>query len=63
MSGPAAGRPSKVRVHEVSVAFESHGRPAAALDRVSLEVGVGEFVCLVGPSGCGKSTLLRVLAG
>jgi NitT/TauT family transport system ATP-binding protein len=30
---------------------------------VSLEVGEGEFVCLVGPSGCGKSTLLNLIAG
>ena len=34
-----------------------------ALDRVSLQVAAGEFVCIVGPSGCGKTTLLRVLAG
>ena len=55
--------PPKVLVQGLSVTFESHGRPVAALDRVSLDVSAGEFLCLVGPSGCGKSTLLRVVAG
>jgi multiple sugar transport system ATP-binding protein len=34
-----------------------------AVDRVSLDIQLGEFVVLVGPSGCGKSTLLRMIAG
>jgi spermidine/putrescine transport system ATP-binding protein len=36
---------------------------ASALDRVSIEVGHGEFIALLGPSGCGKTTLLRCIAG
>ena len=56
-------RPLKVLVNEVSVTFETRGRPVAALDRISLTVAAGEFLCVVGPSGSGKSTLLRVLAG
>ncbi len=34
-----------------------------AMDDVRLEVGQGEFLCLLGPSGCGKTTLLRSIAG
>lgn len=34
-----------------------------ALDRISLDVGAHDFVCLLGPSGCGKTTLLRIIAG
>ncbi|WP_417728207.1 ABC transporter ATP-binding protein [Roseovarius sp.] len=34
-----------------------------ALDKVSIDIERGEFVCLLGPSGCGKTTLLRLIAG
>src|ERR1700758_1292018 len=33
------------------------------LDRISLDIPSGQFVCVLGPSGCGKSTLLNALAG
>lgn len=56
-------KPSKLVVEDVSKSFTARGRTVHALDRVSLEVGEGEFVCLVGPSGCGKSTLLNLIAG
>ena len=34
-----------------------------AVDDVSLDVALGEIVCLLGPSGCGKTTTLRIAAG
>ena len=34
-----------------------------AVDKVSLDVGQGEFFSLLGPSGSGKTTLLRIIAG
>ena len=37
------------------------GRPAPALEEVSLHVPPGQFVYLTGPSGAGKTTLLRLL--
>ena len=34
-----------------------------AVQKVSLDIGDGEFFTLLGPSGCGKTTLLRMVAG
>ena len=36
---------------------------AIALDGVSLQIGRGEFFCLLGPSGCGKTTTLNLIGG
>lgn len=55
--------PSKLNIENVSKTFKSRTGSVLALDKVSLQVGEGEFVCLVGASGCGKSTLLNIIAG
>jgi NitT/TauT family transport system ATP-binding protein len=55
--------PSKLAIEEVSKTFQSTSGTVLALDRVSLNVAEGEFVCLVGASGCGKTTLLNIIAG
>jgi len=55
--------PAKLSLRGVSKRFQTGSTQVHALDDVSLDVGEGEFVCLVGPSGCGKSTLLSIIAG
>jgi NitT/TauT family transport system ATP-binding protein len=52
-----------IRIDEVSKTFGRGDTALVALDRVSLSVAPGEFVCLIGASGCGKSTLLSLVAG
>lgn len=54
-----------ISVESVSKEYAARGASGAvlALDRVSLDVGAGEIVCIIGPSGCGKTTLLNILAG
>lgn len=51
-------------VKNVGVRFtRADGGNVTALDRFSLEVTKGEFVCVLGRSGHGKTTLLNVVAG
>ena len=59
----AAGTEAGIRISEVSKVFGRGASALLALDRLSLEVAPGEFVCLIGASGCGKSTLLNLVAG
>jgi multiple sugar transport system ATP-binding protein len=43
--------------------YKKYGDDVIAVNDLNLEVGDGEFICLVGPSGCGKTTALRCVAG
>jgi ABC-type nitrate/sulfonate/bicarbonate transport system ATPase subunit/flavin-dependent dehydrogenase len=54
-----------VRIRGVAMEFpgKGPGEAISVLDKIDLDVGHGEFVCIVGPSGCGKSTLLNIVAG
>jgi NitT/TauT family transport system ATP-binding protein len=58
---PTAAKLSARGVHKT---FRGgRGRGTTAVADVNLEVGEGEFLCLIGPSGCGKTTLLNLFAG
>ncbi len=54
----------QVRVVSASKSFWGNDESRiGALDDVSVDADLGEFVVVVGPSGCGKSTLLNIIAG
>jgi putative ABC transport system ATP-binding protein len=50
-----------IALEQVSKTYQTDRIQTLALNRVSLSVAAGEFVCLMGPSGCGKSTLLNLI--
>jgi putative ABC transport system ATP-binding protein len=52
-----------IELREVSKSYRRDALEIAVLDRVSMSVPDGDFLCLMGPSGSGKSTLLNLLAG
>lgn len=56
--------PTKLAVRDlVKTRRSTSGTVVTAVDHVTFDVHVGEFVCLLGPSGCGKTSILNVLAG
>ncbi len=54
---------TKLCAERVGMIFQRDGNSTPVLENIHLEVGDGEFLCLLGPSGCGKSTLLSIMAG
>ena len=52
-----------ITVRDCWMSFATKAAQIHVLERVSLDIQQGEFVCIVGPSGCGKSTLLNIIGG
>ena len=59
----AASRAVKMSIRDATKFYQTRSGAVHALDRVSLDVREGEFLCILGPSGCGKTTLLWSMAG
>lgn len=57
-----AAAPAKLSINNVSKWFRTNRGEVQALDKITLNIEEGDFICFVGPSGCGKSTLLNIIA-
>ena len=52
-----------VTIRNLSKVYAQGEIQVTALDNISLNIAIGEFLTLMGPSGSGKSTLLHIIAG
>ena len=52
-----------IRRLEKTFVFRRGQTSVRVLAGIDLEIGKGEFFCLLGASGCGKTTLLNIVAG
>ncbi|HEY4489955.1 MAG TPA: ABC transporter ATP-binding protein [Candidatus Paceibacterota bacterium] len=51
-----------LKVKDLSKVFEDSNQHHV-IDQISMEVEMGEFVCILGPSGSGKTVFLYLIAG
>lgn len=52
-----------LEVNQLTKTYKKNGNRFTALNEVTFNVDIGEFVAVVGPSGSGKSTLLHTIGG
>ena len=53
----------KLFLDQIDSTYYSGEQKLQVLDKVSINVRVGEFITVLGPSGSGKSTILKIAAG
>ncbi|TIT87084.1 MAG: ATP-binding cassette domain-containing protein, partial [Mesorhizobium sp.] len=53
---------SLLAVSNLAKHYRRGGKPFAAVDDVSFEIGPAETLALAGPSGSGKSTIARLVS-
>jgi spermidine/putrescine transport system ATP-binding protein len=61
--GAASGPIPAIELVGIAKKFHTRTGVVAAVERVDLIIGEGEFFSLLGPSGCGKTTTLRMIGG
>lgn len=60
---PLSKMKNLIEIKDATKAFHKNKETITPLDKLSLDVGRGEFLSLMGPSGSGKTTLLNLIAG
>lgn len=62
-SGARSNDRGHIEIQQVTISFGSGAKANRAVEKTTLDIPPGQFVCILGPSGCGKSTLLNSVAG
>ena len=52
-----------IEMFNLGKTYDTPNGPAVIVEEFDLNMGKGEYVCLLGHSGCGKSTVLTMVAG
>ena len=60
---PLSKMKNLIEIKNATKSFHKNKETITPLDKLSLDVGRGEFLSLMGPSGSGKTTLLNLIAG